>query len=68
MNIILRKRRPQQNNKKYINLQSEGSTHKGWECKDDMKLVFYDDPTVKLGLLPWTKSSDRLFDDFAKKE
>ena len=37
------KRRPQQNNKKYINLQSEGSTHNGWECKDDMKLVLYDE-------------------------
>ncbi len=25
----------------------------GWGCKDDLKLLKYDDPKVKLSLLPW---------------
>ena len=28
-------------------------THKGWDCKDDLKLFKYDNSKVKLSLLPW---------------
>ena len=31
-------------------------THKGWDCKDDLKLMKYDDFNVKLSLLPWILS------------
>ena len=27
-------------------------THKGWDCKDDQKLLKYDDSKVKLCILP----------------
>ena len=27
--------------------------HKGWDCKDDLKLFKYDNSKVKLSLLPW---------------
>ena len=27
-------------------------THKGWDCKDDLKFFNYDDPKFKLSLMP----------------
>ena len=41
---------------------------KGWNCKDDLKLLINADLKVKLRLLSWTKSLNRKFDDLAKIE
>ena len=41
---------------------------KGWNCKDDLKLLINADLKVKLRLLSWAKSLNRKFDDLAKIE
>ena len=33
-------------------------THKGWDCKDDLKLLRYGDPKVRLSVIHVTKSKD----------
>ena len=43
-------------------------THKGWNCKDDLKLLKYYDLKIKLRLLSWIQSLKCIFKDFAKKE
>ena len=42
-------------------------THKGRDCKDDMKLFKYADSKSKSSLLPWMWFLNGLFDDLAKK-
>ena len=43
-------------------------THKGWDCKDDIKLLKYDKYKGKSSHLPWIMSFNGLFIDMATKK
>ena len=42
-------------------------THEEWDCKDDLKLLNYEDPKVKLSLLPGIQSFNNVFIWFSQK-
>ena len=42
--------------------------HKGWDCKDDLKIFNYYDAKVETSLLPKIKPWKGLLNDLAKKE
>ena len=43
-------------------------THKGLDCKDELKLIKYNNYKVKLSLHPWILSLNGLFLNMAMKE
>ena len=40
-------------------------SHKGWDCKDDLKLLKYGDQNFELCILPWMWSLNGLFNNLA---
>ena len=42
--------------------------HKGWDCKDDLKLSKYGDFLIEFNLLTWIKSFKDLFNDLTMNE